>query len=159
MSDHRQPVFLYRIAPAKATQLRDLLAALFPKGGWAYGGAAIWDAVKQGAANLRPIDQFDAPEAMDVSGDFGQAFNVERELRWKRIDKEHYDLLVLSEQPVEHHALVSLEHRLGWRPDDPDDRFAALQGKGHPSLRFRSYRGPNGGVVLVRYTGTEVEKR
>ncbi len=152
MSDDRQPVFLYRVARADVTQLCDLIAALFPAGGWAYGGAAVWDAVREGSDNLRPIKRFAKTEVPDVRGDFGQAFDAERELRWKRIDEAHYDLLALSEQPLTQPGLVLLEHRLSWLPND---RSTALQGKGQRPLRFTSYRGPGGGVVLVRYTGVE----
>ncbi|GAB4193385.1 MAG: hypothetical protein OHK0022_08210 [Roseiflexaceae bacterium] len=154
MNDHKQPVFLYRIARADAAQLRDLLATLFPQGGWAYGGAAIWD-TRSEVAPLRPIKPFATVAEVEVSGDFGHAFNNNLELRWKRLDSATYDLLVMAEQPQEQLAIEPLpheQHHLTWTKGDT---FAALQGAGHKPLLGKHYRGQGGGIVLVRYTGVK----
>lgn len=154
MSAAKQPVFLYRFARANATQLRDLLVALFPGGGWSYGGAAIWG-TPEGVAHLRRIARFTHAADVELGGDFGHAFDADLEVRWKRLDRTVYDLLALAERKLVHPSLTPLEHRLTYQPAGNAELSAALQNQSRSPLHFRPYYGPGGGVVLVRYTGLE----
>lgn len=170
--DTIEPVYMYRLAPASAAQVQQLVRQALDGSGWAFGGAAIWDLQGAGRENLRPIVSLPADAAPNVSGDFGHAFNKNAEVRWKRIDAASYDVLVLAEQPLPLEGVKRLER--GWKADK-DDRLVAFQTRkqddqtdrqpapstpeGYDQLWGRYYYGPGEGAVLVRYTRLEEANR
>lgn len=91
---------IYRVASANRTQLHALIKTHVGDQGWTFGGAAQWDFVSnKGQQNLREVASFADADLVDIEGDFGHAFSVKAEVRWKRRDDGHYDVLVLSEDP------------------------------------------------------------
>lgn len=151
--------YLYRIARADAATLRKLVGELVltpPQPAWSFGGAAMWDIDPKGKKeHLRPITLLSSADELNLEGDFGHAFSQAAELRWKRIDRDHYDLLVLSERSLS--ALESDEYRLV-PPDQisvryPQNVAIQLEGRRHAgnNLHYVEYRVKSGAVQFLRY--------
>lgn len=151
--------YMYRIATADATTLRETVQKVVGFPCWSFGGAALWDVDSRNERNnLRPITRIDMPENLSISGDFGHAFNQTAEVRWKRCKDAVYDLLILSDQqPNLANAQPMGNDRGEWITSTPTDptRVAIIQSGGYSPLHFIAYHAPNGAVQVLRYKKLE----
>ncbi|PDW04089.1 hypothetical protein [Candidatus Viridilinea mediisalina] len=142
--------YLYRLVPVDAERLRALIADLVGTPCWSFGGAAQWDfEPKAGTGNLRAITQW---AEIDLKGDFGHAFSGQAEVRWKRHDEKHYDVLVLTETVRKIDGATTLA--AGWDVETPTER-AIIQDGQRPSISYSLYHAPNGAVQFLRYRSQE----
>lgn len=142
--------YIYRIADADKDRLGKVIAQIVGDAGWTFGGAALWEFDSQkGCDNLRPIKHFTKPHDVDVRGDFGHAFSKQGEVRWKRRDTDHYDVLILSEQEQGIEGAV----RLGdsWETKEKTS-LNILQTGDYPSVGYITYHSQNSAVQFIRYT-------
>jgi len=157
MSEQLGSGSVQRIARADARQLQALIAR-HVVAGWSFGGAAQWDFVaSQGSKNLRKLDKFAAGAALDLGGDFGQAFSPNAEVRWKRRDDGAYDVLILRE---EGQAVDDAEPLRWW--DSREERWqdydwrtrgyanAAIVWEDGRRIGYLDYLAPNGAVQFQR---------
>lgn len=101
---------------------------------------ALWDVEK----NFELTDFTAAHDAtgLDLRGDFGHIFSKNAELRWRRVDADGYDVLILRDTPLTLAGTTALG--AGWCIEEK-----RLQGK--EELRTAHYRAPNGAVQFVSY--------
>jgi hypothetical protein len=157
------PGYVYRIAQADDQRLRSVIATHIGAGS-TYGGAAQWDFnSKGGRANLRPITHFTNTATVDISGDFGHAFNRDVEVRWKRRDDGDYDVLILSEQAQ---MIAGAEPLRQWNSKQKiweeyiwriqRYRMARIvQSDNRPPIRYIDYLASNGAVQFQRLAEEE----
>lgn len=166
-STGQQTGYLYRVCPADAARLRQLVTEILSNEGWTFGGASVWDfdaKLNDKRKNLRPITPIDPNSSLDVSGDFGHAFSEKAEVRWKRLTSDSYDVLILTQgQPIasltgsELPTVGPLTTRTprweAWMvlftPEDVKRRRQQWR------LGYIEYLGANGAVQFVRYTQRE----
>lgn len=166
MSEERG--YLYRVARAHEQQLRELIKNHVGSSGWAFGGAAGWD-FNPGLAdlreNLRPIEPFADVATIDVGGDFGHAFSVDVEVRWKRRDDGAYDVLVLSKDllDVAGGQPLRMRHQNSqtgvWEDGEWSVRHHAVaeirQTAERPPIAYVDYVAPNGTTQFQRLAGVK----
>lgn len=159
---------IYRIARADKQRLLKAIGDHVGGTGWTFGGAAQWDFdpyLDNKRKNLREIKKFPTQTSIDVSGDFGHAFNSRAEVRWKRRGDDVYDVLVLCETQcsvdgatelcVRHWDIQQQQWIDGeWTTHSPG--VAAIhQTAGRPSLLYIDYCAPNGAVQFQRLAGEQ----
>lgn len=169
MSDERatNTGYIYRVAHANADTLRRIAGQLVGLPCWTFGGASIWDMrPERGQANLRPMVKLTRPEQLadiDVSGDFGHAFSHDAEVRWRRIARDDYDVLILSEAPlsVDGASEIAIEWRVGeetelrwhrWQTRESGRLAVVHSGEGRLAIRYVTYHAPGGAAQFMRYT-------
>jgi hypothetical protein len=147
--------YIYRLFEATGDRVRDAVRAYVNIPCWTFGGASLWDA---GRANLRPITRLEDIALLDVSGDFGHAFSANAEVRWKRLDADSYDVLILSEQPlnIEDARPLTCEDA-PWEISRPQ-KAMILQSGDRPALKYVLYCAPLGALQLMRLTGVATEE-
>lgn len=139
--------FAYRATPLDRPAFVTLLGAVFGSGpvfAYATDVITIWELQQHAALTGVPID-----------ADFGQIFTAVIELRWRRDDSGHYDVLGLTEQAAGQLAAAGMR---------PIRQFAALAAGTHAAIRLEGpsvgnytridyieYRAPSGAVQLLRY--------
>lgn len=148
--------YAYRLPKTDRDTLRDLAATWAALPAWQFGAVALWDmATAQGRDTLRPITPVDAAAQLNFSGDFGHVFSPAGEARWRRVDNETYDVLLLAEQPDQ--ALVQRYtlHQIGLYtavvvPPGAAD-LINMHGE-RRRLERVEYRRDDLAVELIRYT-------
>ena len=152
MSGQLSPGYIWRIAQANTQQVQTVIAT-HAGAGLTFGGAAQWDFVSaHGRDNFRPISAFSAAGVVDISGDFGHAFNRTVEVRWKRCDQDVYDVLILSETARIIAGATPLEFAPGaqWRVRRAMQKII-IQPSSKPTVRSIDYRAPTGTVQFQRF--------
>lgn len=160
--------YIYRVERASKQLLLDLIARHVGDAGWTFGGAAQWDFdphLDDKSENLRKITAFNPATSINVSGDFGHAFNADAEVRWKRRDDGAYDVLILSEQEQHIDGATPLRVRhwnlktKAWEDGDwtiQRHKVAAIrQTAGRSSLIYIDYCAPNGAAQFQRLAGEQ----
>lgn len=141
---------LYRVCPATEDRIRELVRDYVGESGWSFGGAAAWDfEPERGHKNLRALAKFDDATTLDCTGDFGHAFSLRAEVRWKRRDDGSYDVLVLSEQQLTIAGATSLPGTWDARPSD---KLGIVQTGEEPPIGYIGYYARNGAQTFTRYT-------
>ncbi len=151
--------YIYRLLDATSDRVRDAVRAYVNIPCWTFGGASLWDVQPDaGRANLRPITRLEDIALLDVSGDFGHAFSANAEVRWKRLDADSYDVLILSEQPlnIEDARPLTCEDA-PWEISRPQ-KAMILQSGDRPALKYVLYCAPLGALQLMRLTGVATEE-
>ncbi|NJM05879.1 hypothetical protein HC891_06290 [Candidatus Gracilibacteria bacterium] len=97
MSTTASTGYAYRWAALDRTALLALAAEVLGAQCWSYRASSYWDTHQKPL--LTHIDH-GASAAIDLDGDFGQAFSKAAELRWRRNDADSYDVLVLTESAL-----------------------------------------------------------
>lgn len=134
--------YIYRCAPVTAAQLLDLIRQQV--GGlpcWHFSGTHLWQ--------VPALKALEYSAQIDVNSDFGHAFNQQAEVRWKRLDDDAFDVLILSEQA----PTIPGAHTLAsdWEVREHPQRPLIQSGK-RSSINYLTYHAPNGAVVFTRYT-------
>lgn len=143
---------LYRLARADAGTLRELVAAVAGWPCWSFGGSSLWEVVRASKPPmLRPIAPARDAAQLDLSGDFGHAFSVRGEVRWKRIDAMHYDALALPAGELMHEGLTTIGHFATRAAPEVSWMYLELPGSS-ARLGYVEYIDANRAVRLVRYT-------
>ncbi len=143
--------FIYRIARATGEQLHDYIRTYVGTSVTTFGGAAQWDFDPHSKENLRPIIKTD--KDVEIHGDFGHAFSEQAEVRWKRLDEDEYDVLILGESlPIIPGAvpLCPYEPGANWEVRKPGPGLGLLQTSGRGTIRYFDYLAPNGTVQFQR---------
>ncbi len=150
--------YIYRMANASSARLFELVRDYVGLPCWTFGGATLWDVEpERGRENLRPIERLTDMARLDPGGDFGHAFTERAEVRWKRLGRDVYDVLVLSEQSLDIAGarLVTCEGA-AWQTE-AGNGAAIVQTDHRPRINYILYRAPNAAVELIRYTSLEPE--
>ena len=133
------PGILLRDAKADLARIRGLVSQTV---GWPCShliGRALW--LDPGAEpELTKGMQVANPAELDLRGDFGHLFGKTAELRWRRIDEQHYDVLILGALALKVPGTTELG---GPWVIETKARFH--------QLRTVYYRAPNGAVQFVSY--------
>jgi len=150
-----------RVPQADAATLCRIVADAVGTPCYTFGGSILWDINQDNKAdNLRPIKEVHDFTANHVRGDFGHAFNSRAEVRWKRLDRNTYDVLILTEQAGLPEGAYQLPVE-GMQVRDPNEhapkekiaiRLDGPEHDGH-QLRCLEYIAGNGVVLFVRYCG------
>ncbi len=152
--------YMYRLREATGAEVRQAVRQCVGVPCWTFGGASLWDVVPEdGSANLRPITKLSDIDHLDIRGDFGHAFSERAEVRWKRLDDDAYDLLVLSETElfIEGARPLTCEGA-PWEIERPA-KAMILQTDKRPAINYVLYRAPLGALQLVRLAGLAEEER
>lgn len=151
--------YIYRLLRATGDRVRDVVRTYVKIPCWTFGGASLWDVrPEEGRANLRPITRLEEVAALDVSGDFGHAFSASAEVRWKRLEDNSYDVLILSEQPLSIQDARPLTcEGAPWEISRPQHAMI-LQSGDRPAIKYVLYCAPLGALQLMRLTGLATEE-
>lgn len=152
--------YIYRICKATGAEVRQVARQCVGVPCWTFGGAALWDVVPaDGRANLRPITKLSDIDRLDIRGDFGHAFSERAEVRWKRLDDDAYDVLILSETELSIAGACPLTcEGAPWEIERPA-KAMILQTDKQPAIKYVLYRAPLGALQLVRLAGLAEEER
>lgn len=142
--------YVYRIPNANSSRLKQVITDIVGKEGWTFGGAILWDFdPDKEQANLQPITSIGTGD-INVTGDFGQAFSQQAEIRWKRRDQDSYDVLVLSEQEADITGAIQIGE--SWNVQTNNNLQMMYTGETQGHIRCKTYHTTNGVVQFVRYT-------
>ncbi|WP_333691594.1 hypothetical protein [Chloroflexus sp.] len=140
--------YIYRITPATAAQVRDLITRYVSLPCWHFSGSHMWDLSPSSSQHLRPLVKSTNITDITLSGDFGHAFSPQAEVRWKRLGDDEYDVLILSEQARTVNGAQTLVD--GWEVRQHTPR-RLLQSGNRPSIEYLTYHAPNGAAQFIRY--------
>ncbi|MCS7289883.1 MAG: hypothetical protein NZ699_12200 [Roseiflexus sp.] len=152
--------YMYRLREATGAEVRSVVRQCVGVPCWTFGGASLWDVVpEKGRENLRPITRLGDIDHLDITGDFGHAFSERAEVRWKRLDDDAYDVLILSETElfIEDACPLTCEGA-PWEIERPT-KAMILQTDDRPAIKYVLYRAPLGALQLVRLAGLAEEKQ
>ncbi|EFO79701.1 hypothetical protein OSCT_2386 [Oscillochloris trichoides DG-6] len=110
-------------------------------------GQALWFEEEQ-TPTLSKIEQVPDATALRLQGDFGHIFGPSIELRWRRINADRYDVLILSDSALD----VEGAEPLGAEPLGAEWKIE------HKQLHQQAtahYLAPNGAVQFVSYRHKE----
>ncbi|GAB4442412.1 MAG: hypothetical protein OHK0015_40980 [Chloroflexi bacterium OHK40] len=145
--------YLYRIPKADSTTLRATVATVVGFPCTSFGGAALWEFdPAAGRDNLRRLQTVASAEQIAVTGDFGHAFGRTAEVRWRRRNQEHYDILILTDTP----GAPAGARPLGgvdvpWATSVPEGARLLLSDEYSGPVRYIAYHAPNGAVQFLSY--------
>ncbi|MEI8306907.1 MAG: hypothetical protein WCF99_07535 [Chloroflexales bacterium] len=108
-------------------------------------GRALWNVGKE--PDLTKITEVKTAAEIDLHGDFGHIFGTTAEVRWRRIDEAHYDILILSDTPLEIEGADALGE--GWNIRERN--LMVKHDKELPRVSAQMYLAPNGAVQFVSY--------
>ena len=89
--DWRMTGTVYRQPHASAAEVRELVQNVVGLPCVSFAGASLWVA----KARLDPMTQIATAADLNLESDFGHAFSLRGEVRWKRVSRVLYDVLVL----------------------------------------------------------------
>ncbi len=138
-----------RVAKADDAKVRALVSEIVTFPCSQVVGRALWNVGKE--PDLTKITEVKTAAEIDLHGDFGHIFGTTAEVRWRRINKEQYDVLILSDKPLgvpaDGKALGEAEKK--WVIVKRD--LIAQQGADRFHVRVAQYLAPNGAVQFVSY--------
>ena len=134
-----------RVAVADAARVRELADKVAPR--WQVVGRALWDVGDR--PDLTEITA--VGDTLDLCGDFGHVFGPTAELRWRRIDEQHYDVLILSDSPLDVPADGKALGEEGKTWVIEKRNLIAQQDANRVRVRVAQYLAPNGAVQFVSY--------
>ena len=135
-----------RVAKADDAKVRVLVSEIVTFPCSQVIGKALW--LDAGAApELTKILPVDSSAKILLNGDFGHIFGTTAEVRWRRIDEAHYDILILSDTPLEIEGADALGE--GWNIRERN--LMVKHDKELPRVSAQMYLAPNGAVQFVSY--------
>ncbi|WP_322511244.1 hypothetical protein [Chloroflexus sp.] len=143
LGDWAMKGYIYRCAPISADQLRKLIEQQVGLPCWHFSGASLWR-----QPTLSAIQKLGHKFDVDVNDDFGHAFSNKAEVRWKRIDLDTYDVLILSEQNLSIEGAYSLAG--DWEVREHQQRRLIQSGK-RERIVYYTYHAPSGIAQFTRY--------
>lgn len=134
-----------RVAKADDAKVRVLVSEIVTFPCSQVVGRALWNVGKE--PDLTKITEVKTAAEIDLHGDFGHIFGTTAEVRWQRIDEAHYDILILSDTPLEIEGADALGE--GWNIRERN--LMVKHDKELPRVSAQMYLAPNGAVQFVSY--------
>ena len=134
-----------RVAKADDAKVRVLVSEIVTFPCSQVVGRALWNVGKE--PDLTKITEVKTAAEIDLHGDFGHIFGTTAEVRWRRIDEAHYDILILSDTPLEIEGADALGE--GWNIRERN--LMVKHDKELPRVSAQMYLAPNGAVQFVSY--------
>lgn len=144
-----EPGYLYRFIVANAQDVTDLIERYVLRGPqvFAFGGTT---------KELLPIAAYNQARDIPLGHDFGHAFSLAAEIRWKLTDDGTYDVLLLQEQPVPNKVTIAPLMDVYTASDVAEIVLTTprevAQRRYRWRLGYKEYLGANKAVQFVRYT-------
>ncbi|OAN47266.1 hypothetical protein A6A03_00530 [Chloroflexus islandicus] len=138
--------YIYRCAPITAAQLRDLITQQVGLPCWYFSGTHLWQAPA--------LTALERSAQIDVNRDFGHAFSQQAEVRWKQLDSDAFDVLILSERALTIPGARTLAS--AWEVREHPQRPLIQSGK-RQQLVYYTYHAPNGAAQFTRYIAGEIK--
>lgn len=134
--------YIYRCESVDATTLHALIHQYVGLPCYHLSGTNLWQ-----HPALQPLTHSDQP---NTDSDFGHAFSDNAEVRWKRLDSNSYDVLILSEQTLN----ISNAKVLATDWDVREHRLRPIFQSGQRrAITYYTYHAPNGAAQYTRYLG------
>ena len=140
-----------RVAVADAARIRELVGQVVTFPCRQVVGQALWDVQPKELPKLSGIAEVTNAADLDLHGDFGHVFGPTAELRWRRIDEQHYDVLILSDSPLDVPADGKALGEEGKTWVIEKRNLIAQQDANRVRVRVAQYLAPNGAVQFVSY--------